>query len=59
MDIISMEIWRKVEVEKGNLQSGTMVILWKARGKMVISQSSRKFLKTYVGRVAWVECAHI
>ena len=46
MNIISMEILKKVKGKKGNLQSGIMEIMWKSRGKMVISQCSRKFLKT-------------
>ena len=42
MNIISMEILRKAKDKKENLQSGIMVIMWKTRGKMVISPNSRK-----------------
>ena len=35
MNIGSMKILRKAKGKKGNLQSGIMGIMWKARGKMV------------------------
>ena len=45
MNIGIVGILRKVEGEKGNSQSGTMVILWKSGGKMVILQKFKKILE--------------
>ena len=45
MHIISMEILRKVKGKKRKFAKWPIVILWKSRGKMVISQKFKKILE--------------